>query len=153
MLRRSVALTAVVLVLATATLRADVLDDLKKAFKGQAVEVEITNTTKKPIYVWVDDTGRHNDKVKTDTVNGADKKPLPPGLVVDPGATRSFGECVGIGDKPTLHVIPMADKTTAAAEGKSDKAVGPDDYGKKMIELKRPVIRLTVGEDGVKLMD
>jgi hypothetical protein len=133
--------------------RADIGEELNKVFKGKAVEIEVTNNTRKPVYAWVDDTGRHGDKVKPDKVNGADGKALPPGLVVAPGATRTFGECVGVGDVPTIHFVPLTNPTTAATRGKSDKKVGPDDYGKQMIKLKRPVIRLVVTDEGIKLAD
>ena len=129
--------------------RADLLGDLKKIFEGKAIEISAVNKSKQTLYIYVDDTGRHGDKVKVDSakaMNGKDN--LPPGRVFAPGQDRTFGECVGGTDVPTIHVFVLNAKGVAVAE-KASKKFGPDDYGKKVIEGKRPVIRLEITDTDI----
>src|SRR4051794_25128331 len=95
----------------------DIGKEIKKIFEGKAVEVSAVNRSSQTLYVYVDDTGRHGEKVKMDSAkatNGKDN--LPPGLILKPGQDRTFGECVGGTDVPTIHLFVLNNRGVAVAE-------------------------------------
>src|SRR5689334_23651879 len=80
-----------------------------KVFQGQAVEVSVENASQKPVFAYIDNTGRHGDSTPTTTLATSAGGKTPAGLLIQPGTTRSFGTAVGLFDSPTLHVLAVGD--------------------------------------------
>lgn len=84
-------------------------------WEGQAIEVSVENAGTKPIFAYIDNTGRHGDSTLVENLQMTDGKRTPSGLTIRPTQTRSFGTAVGLGDSPTLHVLPITEDLRADA--------------------------------------
>ncbi|MBX7134172.1 MAG: hypothetical protein K1X67_15985 [Fimbriimonadaceae bacterium] len=89
-------------------------------FRGQAVEVSVENASLKPVFVYIDNTGRHGENTPTIKLRTTTNAETPSGLLIQPGTTRSFGTAVGLGDSPTLHVLPVTGGGLVDNSGLSD---------------------------------
>lgn len=76
-------------------------------FRGHAVEVSFENASQNAVFVYIDNTGRHGDSTATERLKTTTGGETPLGLEIGPGATRSFGPAVGLGDMATLHISPI----------------------------------------------
>lgn len=75
--------------------------------KGEAVEVSVENSGPSAIFVYIDNTGRHGRSTQTQRLPTTTNSETPEGLLIQPNVSRSFGMAVGMGDTPTLHVLPI----------------------------------------------
>lgn len=82
---------------------------------GEAIEVSVENAGTKPIFAYIDNSGRHGSSTRVEMLQTIDGKQTPSGLLLRPTQTRSFGTAVGLGDAPTLHVLPVNDQSRADA--------------------------------------
>jgi hypothetical protein len=82
---------------------------------GEAIEISVQNASDKPIFVYIDNTGRHGISTLVDKIQTTKGDRAPDGLLLKPTQTRSFGTAVGLGDSPTLHVLPVTDDARADA--------------------------------------
>ena len=89
-------------------------------FRGQAVEVSVENASVKPIFAYIDNTGRHGKNTATDVLPTTTSEHTPSGLLIQPGKIRSFGTAIGLGDSPTLHVLAITDEGMADTASMSD---------------------------------
>ena len=76
-------------------------------FEGHAVEIYVENATTQPIFAYLDNTGRHGAVEGITTLKTTENSQTPSGLVIPPSTTKSFGRAVGLGDSPTLHLVPI----------------------------------------------
>lgn len=89
---------------------------------GEAIEVSVENAGTKPVFAYIDNTGRHGSSTPVEKLQTIDGKQTPGGLLLKPTQTRSFGTAVGLGDSPTLHVLPVNDDSRADAALANDCA-------------------------------
>lgn len=78
-------------------------------WKGEAIEVSVENAAIKTIFVYIDNTGRHGDNTPIDKLQTTEGNQTPSGILLKPAQTRSLGTAVGLGDSPTLHILPVTD--------------------------------------------
>ena len=89
-------------------------------FKGHAVEVSLENASASAVFAYIDNTGRHGKSTATVKLKTKTGGETPLGLLIQPTTTRSFGMAVGIGDSPTLHVLPVDEAGAADRAGAID---------------------------------
>ena len=82
---------------------------------GEAIEVSVENAGTKPVFAYIDNNGRHGRSTPVENLQTMDGKQTPSGLLLKPTQTRSFGTAMGLGDSPTLHVLPVNDDSRADA--------------------------------------
>lgn len=88
---------------------------LTRWWDGEAIEVSVENAGPTPVFAYIDNTGRHGSSTPTEKLQTTDGKQTPNGLLLKPTQTRSFGTAVGLGDSPTLHVLPVNASSRADA--------------------------------------
>lgn len=95
---------------------------LTRWWDGEAIEVSVENAGPTPVFAYIDNTGRHGSSTPTEKLQTTDGKQTPSGLLLKPTQTRSFGTAVGLGDSPTLHVLPIKADSRADATLTNDCA-------------------------------
>lgn len=88
--------------------------------RGEAVEVSVENASPKTVFAYIDNTGRHGSSTATQKLRTTANAETPSGLLLHPGTTRSFGTAVGLGDSPTIHVVPVNEQNIADLSGRND---------------------------------
>ncbi len=91
-------------------------------WNGEAIEVSVENAGTKPVFVYIDNTGRHGSSTPVEKLQTTDGKQTPSGLLLKPTQTRSFGTAVGLGDSQTLHVLHVNDDSRVDATLTNDCA-------------------------------
>lgn len=99
-------------------------------FRGQAVEVSVENASQKSVFVYIDNTGRHGENTKAVRLKTTTDAETPPGLLIQPETTRSFGTAVGLFDSPTLHLFPVTESGLADHSGIIDCPFDTISWGK-----------------------
>lgn len=107
---------------------------------GEAIEVSVENAGNKPVFAYIDNTGRHGSSTSVEKLPTTDGKQTPSGLLLKPTQTRSFGTAVGLGDSPTLHVLPVNEDSRADATLTNDCAF--DTVSLKKLEVPARHIKL-----------
>lgn len=87
---------------------------------GEAIEVSVENGGSGTVFAYIDNTGRHGSGTAVEKLQTTAGKQTPSGLVLRPMQTRSFGMAVGLGDSPTLHVMPVNADSRADATMTND---------------------------------
>jgi hypothetical protein len=115
-------LTRTQLIVAAVVLLLAVLASMKftRWWHGEAIEVSLENAGATPIFVYLDNTGRHGSSTHTESLQTTDGRQTPSGLLVKAGQTRSLGPAVGLGDSPTLHTLPVDGNSRADSTMTSD---------------------------------
>ena len=89
-------------------------------FRGQAVEVSVENFSLKPIFAYLDNTGRHGENTQTLKLQTTTNTETPSGVLIQPKTARSFGTAVGLGDSPTLRVLHVTESGLADISSLND---------------------------------
>ena len=76
-------------------------------FTGRAVEVSVQNASQRSVFAYLDYTGRHGKSTVTVKLKTKAGGETPSGLLIHSSTTRFFGAAVGVGDSPTLYVLPV----------------------------------------------
>lgn len=87
---------------------------------GEAIEISVENAGTKPVFVYIDNTGRHGNNTSIDKLPTTEGSQTPDGIFLKPAQTRSLGTAVGLGDSPTLHILPVTDDLHADATQTND---------------------------------
>lgn len=93
---------------------------LTRWWHGEAIEVSVENVGPSPVFAYIDNTGRHGSSTSVEKLQTTDGKQTPSGLLLRPTQTRSFGTAVGLGDSPTLHILPVNADSRADATMTND---------------------------------
>ena len=88
--------------------------------KGEAVEVSVENAGPSAVFVFIDNTGRHGRSTQTQRLPTTTNSQTPDGLLIQPNGSLSFGMAVGMGDTPTLHVLPVTSDSRADVSKRRD---------------------------------
>ena len=113
---------------------------------GEAIEVSIENAGTTAIFAYIDNTGRHGSDTPVEKLQTTEGKQTPSGLLIKPTQTRSFGPAVGLGDSPTLHVLPVNADSRADATLTSDCAF--DTLSLKKLEVPARHVKLKWTDKG-----
>lgn len=82
-------------------------------WNGEAIEISVENAGIKPVFVYIDNTGRHGENIHIDKIKTTEGNQTPSGILLKPNQTRSFGTAVGLGDSPILHILPVTNDLLA----------------------------------------
>lgn len=111
-------------------------------FDGRAVEVSVSNAGDRPVFAYLDNTGRHGEGAAVTTVKTASGVELPSGILVPPDSNLSLGTAVGVFDAPTLHYYRVNADGLADPNSRNDCAF--DTISWQKLEIPSRHVRLTV---------
>jgi len=116
---------------------------------GKAIEVSLENASGKPVFAYIDNTGRHGSNTVVRTVPTVQGAQTPSGLLVQPAQTRSFGPAVGLFDSPTLHIVDVSEALIADSAHINDCTF--DTFSLKKFEMPSRHVKLKWTDKGCEL--